>query len=63
MKTDKIKLIRRVVLRLTNSFKTFTTSFYACITEKFSSEDTCDCDDITFAYSIKYAHKNIVWLI
>ena len=62
MKTDKIKLIWRVVSRLNYSLRTLTTSIYYCIAEKFSGEDSCDCDDLTFVYSIKYADKNIIWL-
>ena len=63
MKRDKIKLIGQVVLRLNNSLRRFTTSFCKCVTEKISKEDTCDCDDITFVYSIKYADMNIIWLV
>lgn len=63
MKTDKIKLIWHVVLRLNNSLRTLTTSIYSCVAEKFSKEDSCDCDDLTFVYSIRYADKNIIWLV
>ena len=62
MKTDKIKLIWQAVLRLNNSLRRFITSIYSCVAEKFSKEDSCDCDDLIFVYSIKYADKNIIWL-
>lgn len=63
MKTDKIKLIWQVVLRLNNSLRTLITAIHNYVTKKYSGEAVCDFDDITFVYSIKYADKNIIWLM
>lgn len=63
MKTDKIKLIWQVVLRLNNSLRTLITAIHNYVTKKYSGEAVCDFGDITFVYSIKYADKNIIWLM
>ena len=62
MKTDRIKLIRQVVLGLINPFKTLTASIYHDDAENSSGEDNCNFSNITFMYSIKYADKKIIWL-